>query len=94
MKTLLDVGSETRIITQDFVTSRELQAEPMAGSMKDGCLEITTLGNVNLYFPNYVEICIGSGNLVKINRCIMMLVVPSIQDAKGKVVTILGADML
>ena len=94
MKTLLDVGSEISIITQDFVTNRELWVEPRAKSMRNKHLEITTFGNVSVYSPNYVEVCIRSSNPVKTDRCIIMLVVPSIWDAGGRVDTILGADML
>ena len=91
MKTLLDAGSETSTITQDFITIRELRAEPVTGSVKDDCLETTTLGDACSYPSNYVEINIRSGDPVKIDGRVMMLVVPSIQDTEGRVDAILGA---
>ena len=94
MKTLLDVGSETSIIAQNFVTSRELWIEPMATSEGDGCLKITTCGNANVCSPHYVGVCVGSNDPVKTGRYVIMLVIPTIQSAKGRVDTILGADML
>ena len=60
MRTLIDIGSETSVIAQDFVTDRKLQMEPVTTSAEDGCLEVTMCGNTRVYALHYVGVCIRS----------------------------------